>query len=314
MGDEGSVYRFGSDEFAVILDGADRNETIQTATKLRDDIRNSEAQPFTDKYWNFNLTASLGVVVYPDDADTREELLKKLDEALYKAKVISGNKVEAYFSILEQVKSQADSSEKEILDRLKTFLVIINARDRYTFGHSERVLVYASILGCLAGLSPAEKKHLQYGAYLHDIGKIEIDRVVLNKPGDLTGEEWELIKNHPLWGAEMIRQVKMLEPAEEAILYHHERYDGLGYPFGARGETIPLAARIMTLVDAFDAMTVERPYRKACLLREAIVELQRYSGSQFDPHLVKLFISFLKKHQTVEEILSAGVRERYIIY
>lgn len=312
VGSSNQVFRFGSDEFAIIVDNANRKTAINMAEKIRCRIRDKFSEASPEPFWKFNLTASLGLALYPEDAATREELLKKVDQALYKAKVISGNKVECYFSVLEQLAPQIAGSEKDLFDRLKTFLAIINARDRYTFGHSERVLIYCSIIASLLDLPPAQKKALQYGAYLHDIGKIDIDRTTLNKTGPLDPEEWAAIKNHPIWGAEIVKQVKVLDPAVPAILYHHERYDGSGYPFGLAGEEIPLEARVLALADSFDAMTVERSYKKAKPYQEAIAELQRGKNSQFDPHLVDLFVEFLQKHKQIQDILALGVQERFL--
>ena len=312
VGNSNQVFRFGSDEFAIIVDGANRKAAINLAEKIRCRIKDKFNDASTEPFWKFNLTASLGLALYPEDAVTREELLKKVDQALYKAKVISGNKVECYFSVLEQLAPQIAGSEKDLVDRLKTFLAIINARDRYTFGHSERVLIYCSIMASLLGLPPGQKKALQYGAYLHDIGKIDIDRTTLNKTGALDPDEWAAIKNHPIWGAEIVKQVKVLDPAVPVILYHHERYDGLGYPFGLSGDDIPLEARVLALADSFDAMTVERSYRKAKSYEEAIMELQKEKNTQFDPNLVDLFVEFLQKHKQIQDILALGVQERFL--
>lgn len=312
VGKEGKVFRFGSDEFAVIIDDLERQAVISMAEKIRLCIKENFNDTSTEPFWKFNLTISIGLAFFPDDAVTREELLKKADQALYKAKVISGNKVECYFSVLEQLAPQITGSEKDLFDRLKTFLAIINARDRYTFGHSERVLIYCSIIASLMELDPDQKKALQYGAYLHDIGKIDIDRIVLNKAGSLDPEEWSAMKNHPIWGAEIIKQVKILDPSVPIILYHHERYDGGGYPTGLAGENIPVEARVLTLADAFDAMTVERSYKNARPYEEAILELQLNKSTHFDPDIVDLFVSFLKKHDNLQEILALGTQELFL--
>ncbi len=151
-----------------------------------------------------------------------------------------------------------------------------------------------------------EKKLLQYGAYLHDIGKIEIDRLILNKTDDLTNSEWAIIKKHPVWGAEIIKQLNDFDEIVPAVLYHHEFYNGKGYPFGVTGENIPQTARIIGIADAFDAMTVERPYKKARSYNMAIREIERCSGTQFDPEIVKIFVGYLKKFNNLESMIDVG--------
>lgn len=312
VGESGNVFRSGSDEFAVIVDHGDREKSLALAEAIRKSIKNNIIIPDKEGYWDYDLTASLGLAFYPADGSTREDLLNKAEQALYKAKVISGNKVETFFSVLEFLKAQVDASEEEMFNKLTAFLAIINARDSYTHGHSERVLIYTSIIATLMGMPPQAKKHLQYGAYLHDIGKIEIDRSILNNPGKLNNSEWEIMTKHPLWGANIARQIKALNPAIPAILYHHERYDGKGYPFNMSGKEIPLEGRIMALADSFDAMTIERPYRKAISYAEAISELERNKQVQFDPEIVDLFTDFLKRYQNVEQLLTPKIRDNYL--
>ena len=128
----------------------------------------------------------------------------------------------------------------------------------------------------------------------------------------MNNSEWEIITKHPLWGANIARQIKALNPAIPAILYHHERYDGKGYPFNLSGKEIPLEGRIMALADSFDAMTVERPYKKAIPYAEAIAELERNKQVQFDPEIVDLFTDFLKRYQNVEQLLTPKIRENYL--
>jgi putative nucleotidyltransferase with HDIG domain len=283
------------------------------AEKIRRGIKDNFTISSPDDYWEHELTVSLGLAFYPADGTTGEEILTKADQALYKAKEISGNKVEAYFSVLEYIKSHLEESEKEAFNKLGAFLAIINAKDHYTYGHSERVLIYASIIASLIGVPLQAKKYLQYGAYLHDIGKIEIDRAILNHPGGLDKDDWKIIKKHPLWGADIARQIRVLAPAIPAILFHHERYDGMGYPFNLSGKEIPLEGRIMALADAFDAMTVDRPYRRAISYEEAIVEIGKNKMTQFDPSLVDLFTDFLKQYQGVHEILTPEVKNEYLL-
>lgn len=309
----GTVFRFGSEEFAVIVNQGDREKVIALAESVRKSIKDKFAITDSEDYWEYGLTASLGLSFYPADGSTRDDLITRAEQALYRAKVISGNKVETYFSVLEFLEVQVDPSEKEAFNKLTAFLAIINARDHYTYGHSERVLIYASIIADLIEMPPPAKRYLQYGAYLHDIGKIEIDRSILNFPGKLSDFQWEIIAQHPLWGANIARQIKALQPAIPSILYHHERYDGTGYPYKLSGKDIPIEGRIMALADSFDAMTVERPYRKAINFAEAILEIKSNRRIMFDPDIADRFIEFLGKYRSVDQLLTFKTKEMYLL-
>jgi putative nucleotidyltransferase with HDIG domain len=141
------------------------------------------------------------------------------------------------------------------------------------------------------GLSDTDIENIRKAALLHDLGKISVPDHILMKPGRLSEDEMDIIKKHPSTGAKIIESVEPLKYAKEIIKSHQERFDGTGYPEGLKGENIPLCARIIAVADAFGAMTTDRPYRKALSIKEALEELRKYSGTQFDPHLVKIFIS-----------------------
>jgi putative nucleotidyltransferase with HDIG domain len=169
---------------------------------------------------------------------------------------------------------------------IRALAAALDARDSYTAGHSDRVSALSVIIGRQMRLSEVDLEVLRLGALLHDIGKIGLNDEILGKRGPLTPEEFEQIKRHPVLGARILRQVPFLEPHLPIVELHHESPDGRGYPFGLRGDNIPLAARIVHVADAYDAMTSARAYRPARGGVEAIVELQRYSGTQFDPACV----------------------------
>jgi len=187
-----------------------------------------------------------------------------------------------------------------ILDAFKntisTLAAAIDAKDPYACGHSQRVMEYTVMAGTYFSLSPDENEILRSAAILHDIGKIEIDSCILNKKDALTPEEWEVIRQHPAKGANLLREITYLEKASELVLYHHERFDGKGYPEGLRGEEIPLGARLIAIADAFDTMTTGRAYHQAMSIEQAIEELQECSGTQFCPVAVTAFVSGLRIH------------------
>jgi len=176
------------------------------------------------------------------------------------------------------------------LETIQTLTSAIDAKDVYTRGHSQRVASLAVDLGKELRLTPEELDNLSYGAILHDIGKIGIKEEILNKLGKLTPEEFKIIQAHPRIGAEILELISFLQPSMEIARYHHERYDGQGYPDGLRGEDIPFTARIVALADAWDAMTSQRAYREALSWREACQEIAKGSGGQFDPYIAQAFL------------------------
>jgi putative nucleotidyltransferase with HDIG domain len=178
---------------------------------------------------------------------------------------------------------------------LKSLVNALEAKDLYTGKHSERVTRYATEMARTLGCTGAEIESVQTIGYLHDIGKIGIQDGILNKPGGLTPEEYEIVKKHPVIGESIVAELG-LSPEERAIIrHHHERWDGRGYPDGLAGEDIPLLARIVSVADAFDAMTSKRAYRESMSLEESISELLRNSGKQFDPSTLEAFLELINK-------------------
>lgn len=288
--------RYGGEEFVIILPNTNEAESMEIADKLRRIIEKEkfygeENQP------NGTLTVSLGISIYPDKARNEIELLKSADDALYRAKFFNKNRVETYKSILEDLEKDIDDKDIELVTSIKTLISVINAKDRYTYGHSERVVVYSRLMAEKLKLNNQEKNNLIYGAYMHDVGKINVPKEVLNKKMPLTNEEWELLKHHSENGVEIVRQVNKLEGAIPIILHHHEKFDGTGYPYQLKGEEIPYLARILCVVDSFDAMTSNRPYNKIKSYQEAIEELKVCSGTHFDPELAKIFIEVIEENK-----------------
>jgi response regulator RpfG family c-di-GMP phosphodiesterase len=173
-----------------------------------------------------------------------------------------------------------------------------------TYEHSARVASYCRLFGRSYRLTEEDLRHLELGALLHDIGKIGIPRNVLLKPGKLTGEEWRVMRMHPSIGHSLLASFPQLHLEAEIVYSHHERYDGSGYPRGLRGKDIPLEARIFSIVDAYDAITSDRPYRAAQSPEKAVLEIQTMSGTQFDPDLVAEFLRLSAQDLEV-------IRQRY---
>jgi putative nucleotidyltransferase with HDIG domain len=174
---------------------------------------------------------------------------------------------------------------------LEALATALDAREHETQAHSQRVQEYALTLGRSLGLDSDDLIHVGRGALLHDVGKIGVPDSILLKPGKLTPDEWVEMKKHPQIGYEILKEIHFLEPAAEIVLAHQERWDGKGYPNGLAGTDIPLGARIFAVVDTLDAMTSDRPYRRALSFQMALDEVHRCSGSQFDPTVVETFLN-----------------------
>jgi diguanylate cyclase (GGDEF)-like protein len=171
----------------------------------------------------------------------------------------------------------------------------IQAKDPFLRGHSDGVCAYVDAVAEQLELEAGRRERLVFGSLLHDVGKIGISERILHKPGRLTPEEYAIVQLHPRIGYRLIEQVPALEAMAPAILHHHERYDGTGYPSGLRGEQIPLEARVIAVADAFSAMTADRPYRDRMALEDACAELERNAGTQFDPEIVRIFLEEVRK-------------------
>lgn len=182
----------------------------------------------------------------------------------------------------------------------------LEANDLYTHGHSERVALLSREIARKRNYSERDILLVYLAGLVHDIGKVGIPSAILHKNDRLTDEEFATIKKHPLLGAQILERIEELAPLIPAVAYHHERFDGRGYPYGLEGEHIPEIARIMAVADAFDAMTSDRPYRKAMPLEKAITILKENSGTQFDPHVIQDFLSIISE----EKILHAFMQTK----
>ncbi|RRR75313.1 MAG: response regulator [Candidatus Viridilinea halotolerans] len=228
-----------------------------------------------------------------DDRDNRQRglevgtddfLTKPFDTSLLRARIISQLR-------LKRLTDQLERTEHVIF----MLALAVEAKDSYTEGHLRRLASYSEQLAIAADVPLHQLKAIRFGGLLHDIGKISIDDAILRKPSALTPEEYEQIKQHPEYGARIVQPMRFAADVAPIIRHHHESWDGHGYPTGLCGEEIPLGARIVAVVDAYDAMMTDRPYRRGLGLDEALHRLQAGSGTQWDPHLVELFIAMVKE-------------------
>ena len=294
------AVRYGGDEFTVVIPCLETLQAINRAEKIRKAINAIQGEKPEN---NWTLSASLGIAFYPDHAEDKQGLLQKADEALYKAKIKKGNCVQLYYSIFDRLSGQLLDKEKDFLNTLKTLMYIINARDKFTFNHSERVLAYTQAICRELRLPTKETALIEYAAFLHDIGKIEISRELLSQKEKLTALDRKTLEHHPLWGAEILRPIKKMEEVLPIIIHHHERFDGKGYPMGLKGEEIPLGARIIAVANEFDLFTAGLPYQEGRAIREGIEYLKQKKGTLFDPRIVDAFIARLRHFQNLYQII-----------
>lgn len=194
----------------------------------------------------------------------------------------------------EELENRINKLNKE---SLLVLVELIDARDPYTGGHSREVRNIALSFGEFLGLQEEELRILEFAGYLHDIGKIKVPDFILKKPGKLSDEEYMIMKMHPVWGEEILQNISVFKNIGKFVRHHHERWDGKGYPDGLKGEEIPFYSRILTIADSFQAMTAYRPYKKRLSIDEAIEEIKRCKGSQFDPFLSEAFIELIMKEK-----------------
>jgi HD-GYP domain-containing protein (c-di-GMP phosphodiesterase class II) len=189
----------------------------------------------------------------------------------------------------EQLEAALDSMRHAYRETVRSMAYVVEAKDAYTGQHLERCRLYGVVLMDALGVA-ADYPDAEFGFLLHDIGKVGVPEAILNKPGPLTAAEWRVMRTHPTIGYQILSGIPGMEHAAEVVRCHHEMWSGEGYPAGLRGDEIPLPARVFTVVDAFDAMTTDRPYRVSIGSDRAVAELERVAGSQFDPEVVRCFV------------------------
>ncbi len=232
---------------------------------------------------------SLGEYTHKIPVVSKDELGELTENFNHMASIITSQK--------NRLQKYAKELEDAFVSTIRVLSAAIDARDKYTFGHSARVAQLSLLLGERLGLTKEELKDLELACLFHDVGKIRTPDNILHKGESLTKEEQLLMMKHPEDSADILKLVDSLHKHIPAVKYHHEWYNAEGYPEGLKGDEIPLFAAIISIVDAYDAMTTSRPYKDAKSKEEAIQELKNFSGKQFAPHITKLFIEMLEKYE-----------------
>ena len=279
----GEAFRLGGDEFALLLPEYNENEAIETASAIIERI----AKLPLDQVGS--VTVSAGVATFPRQAPDRGELIRLADSALYWAKENGKNRVHVYrpdVVELAELRRLAAGPDRAARFRAAASLAkAVDLRDTYTGSHSARVAELAARVAARLGLDQEQVEFSRLAGSLHDLGKLAIPEEILRKPGPLTGPERLVLERHPQIAFRMLDSLG-IEPVADWILHHHERWDGRGYPDRLPGNEIPLGARIIFVVDAYDAMTSDRVYRGRLTQADALAELERCAGTQFDPAVV----------------------------
>ena len=243
----------------------------------------------------------LSIQGYCEKSDKFDQLLLLIESAIK-----SIEQMNMIASINLELQKSKEDLEKAYLESIQSLRFTVEAKDKYTKGHSDRVSEYSVLIGKEIGLSHEEIKKLRIGGLFHDIGKIGVPDSILLKAEQLTDEEYSEIKNHPSIGKHILSSASIFSDIVPIVYHHHENYDGTGYPGKIKGEEIPLLARITAIADTFDAMTSSRSYRDALSLDVAKTEIERCSGTQFDPKLVEAFLNVYKNHY--DEILEIPIK------
>ena len=280
----GESFRLGGDEFAVLLPRQDERQATAVARSIVERVAALDMEGVGP------VTVSAGVATYPTHGSGRDELIRLADSALYWAKKDGKNRVRAYAaeSILRaNLEQLTDTPDRAARHRAAESLAkAVDERDAYTGSHSQRVGDYSARIARRLGADEPGIELTRLAGNLHDLGKLAIPEEVLRKPNSLSDAERLMLERHPKIGFKMLESLGV-EPVAEWVLHHHERWDGAGYPNRLVGDQIPLGARIIFVADAYDAMTSERAYRGALTQHDAIAELERCAGTQFDPAVVK---------------------------
>ncbi len=308
------IFRFGGEEFVIISPRMDRPTSLILAKRL---LKTIHAHRFGNQVHVIKLKLSIGVASYPEDGLVIRgiDLVYLADQILNKVKEHGGNKVFSSEDIekmegnlpsgnetsvdMELLKKKvyrlSQRANQSLIEAIFAVAKTIGLKDWYSDTFTKRTMHYASEIAKMLKFPKNEIEHIRKAAILHDIGKVGINEKILLKKSKLTTREFEIIKKHPQLSTDIIRPLYFLRGTIPLILYHHERWDGKGYPHGLKGNQIPIGARIIAIVDAYRSLTSNRPYRKAYAKSNAMQILKRESGTKFDPQVAAAFLKILSK-------------------
>jgi diguanylate cyclase (GGDEF)-like protein/PAS domain S-box-containing protein len=309
------VIRYGGEEFVIVSPGIDRSKALVLANRILDAIG---LYNFGTKKHTIRLKLSLAVSSYPDDRVLKGmELIKLAEQILGRAKESGGDRVHSSVdigkgrpSLTEKREESGDAkvlrqrlehltkrANQSLVEAVFAFAKTIKLKDHYTGEHVEKTVHYATEIAKLLGLPNDEVERIRQAAMLHDLGKIGVKEKILHKRSKLSKKEYQEITQHPQIGVDIIRPIHFLHDIIPLILYHHERWDGKGYPHGLKREEIPIGARVIAIADVYQALISHRAYRKAYTRIQAVKIIKNGSGTQFDPKIVNAFLKVLQKEK-----------------
>lgn len=307
------VIRFGGEEFLVISPGNDRNSALGMAKRLLDSIK---LYNFGNNQHIIKIKLSGAVASYPEDKVFKgADLVNLTDHILNAAKEDGGDRIYSSLDtgngktpfldmvdktndvilLKDKINKLSKKANQSLVESIFAFAKTIKLKDRYTGEHTELTVQYATEMAAALGLSNEETECVRQAAILHDLGKIGISEKILLKKAKLTKREFEEIKKHPQIGVDIIRPIQFLHNLIPLIFYHHERWDGKGYPSGLKNEEIPIGARIITISDIYQALISDRPYRSAFSKEKAMEIIKSEAGTKLDPRLVNVFLKILQQ-------------------
>lgn len=272
---EDIIARVGGDEFVILLPKTDKETSQKICKRIKLACNKAE-------HTYLPVSIALGAAIKETEQQKIDSVLKSADDSMYRNKLLESKNNRSSF--------------------IHSLWNIQDARNHETAEHAQRIQNLLIQMRQAINIDDNELNHLNLLAALHDIGKIAIPNSILDKPSELSAEEWETIKQHPEIGYRIALSVPELAPVAEAILAHHEHWDGSGYPLGLKAEKIPLLSRILAIIDAFDVMVNGRPYKKAISHQEALTEIEACAGTQFDPTLVKIFLELIDKDSLITKV------------
>jgi diguanylate cyclase (GGDEF)-like protein len=308
--------RYGGEEFMLILPETSVEDAASLAEKLRLLVGTTPIR--VDEQLTVDVTVSIGVAGGPGGNLRLDALVRDADAAMYSAKSLGRNQVYVFAEPSDDARvrrapittdGRARATGVARLAQLAAEEALIATLTPYANhrGHASALIATLSVgMARRMALPDPEVDRVRLAALLHDVGKLALPEEILEKPSALTSIEWESVVQHPRIGQVILEQASVLRDAIPIVLHHHERFGGHGYPYGIRGSDIPLGARIVALADAYDAMTADRPYRRAMSHAQAIREIQRHAGTQFDPELVTVFCDLYAAERPVADMALLG--------